>query len=203
MKESTSIHQRLKARETKRMVKATLKLPNGTKVEIDGSTEEVEQLLQMYASGPQAKTGKTDRSPGKRKTTSGTSTTGQDPSNENGSSTDITALVNCIKECDEAEAIETRILDRTSQVDRTLLPLYIVHEHMGNQAGLTSGEINKITTELSVPIAQPAASRTLSGAAAKYVIADGTRKRGKPLRYKLSRRGLKYLKSVLAGQADE
>ncbi|MDZ7749602.1 MAG: hypothetical protein U5K43_13035 [Halofilum sp. (in: g-proteobacteria)] len=30
----------------------------------------------------------------------------------------------------EAERIETKILDKASQVDRTLLPLYIVHEYL-------------------------------------------------------------------------
>lgn len=185
------------------MVKANLKLPNGTTVEIDGSTVEVEQLLRMYAGGVPSNPDTPEKASAKPKRARSKSPTGGDSRGENGASADITAIVNHIKECDEAEAIEERILDRTSQVDRTLLPLYVVHEYMGNRVGLTSGEINKVTTELSVPITQPAASRTLSGTAAKYVIADGTRKRGKPLRYKLSRRGQKYVKSVLAGQADE
>ena len=92
------------------------------------------------------------------------------------------------------------ILDRASQVDRTLLPLYLVHEHLGNAFGLSSGDVSKITTDLGVPVSQPNASKTLSGTAAKYVIGDKVRKRGQLVRYKLSRRGVQYLQTVIGGK---
>jgi hypothetical protein len=111
--------------------------------------------------------------------------------------------VNLTKTCDEAESIEAQILDRTSQVDRTLLPLYVVHEHLGNKFGLSSGDVSKITTDLGVPISTANASGTLSGTAAKYVMGDKVRKRGQAVRYKLSRRGVQYMKAVIAGKSDE
>jgi hypothetical protein len=83
------------------------------------------------------------------------------------------------------------------------LPLYIVHEHLGNAFGLSSGEVTKVTTDLGVPVSQPNASRTLSGTAAKYVIGDRVRKKGQPVRYKLSRRGVQYLQAVIRGTSNE
>lgn len=93
-------------------------------------------------------------------------------------------------------------MDRPAQVNRTLLPLYIVHEHLDNAFGLTSGEVTKVTTNLGIPISQPNASRTLSGTAAKYVIGDKVKIKGQAVRYKLSRRGIQYMKQVLAGKAN-
>jgi len=113
----------------------------------------------------------------------------------------LNEIITLIKDCDEAEAIETQILDRVAQVDRTLLPLYIVHEYLGDAVGLTSGDVNKITTNLGIPISRPNASSTLSGTASKYVIGDKVKVKGRPVRYKLSRRGVQYLKQVLAGSA--
>lgn len=58
-------------------------------------------------------------------------------------------------------------------------------------------------TDLGVPVSQPNASKTLSGTAAKYVIGDRVRKKGQLVRYKLSRRGLQYMQSVISGGANE
>lgn len=114
-----------------------------------------------------------------------------------------TEIVNLVKDCDEADRIETQILDGSSQVNRTLLPLYIVHEHLGNAFALTSGEVNKVTTDLSIPISTPNASNTLSGTASRYVIGDKIKKKGLAVRYKLSRRGVKYMKDLLKGPESE
>ena len=118
-------------------------------------------------------------------------------------SIDYTQIVNLVKTCEEAEAIEKQILNRDSQVDRTLLPLYIVHEYLDNAFALTSGEIGKITTDLGIPISQPNASRTLAGTASRYVIGDKIKKKGQAVRYKLHRRGVDYIKSVIGGSGNE
>ena len=110
---------------------------------------------------------------------------------------------NKTKECQEAEHIEENILDRTSQVDRTLLPLYIVHEYFDNAFELQSGEIATITAQLGIPVAQPNASRTLSGPASRYVMGNKPRKARQAVKYKLNRRGVKYLKAVISGESDE
>lgn len=175
------------------MAKASLTLRNGTVVNIEGTSQEVQQLLQFY-SVPPAKEG--ERPP------QGKTQPASKPAKSVASSetVDYAKIVNLVKECDESEAIEERILDRSSQVDRTLLPLYIVHEYLDNGFGLTSGEISKVTTDLGIPISQPNASTTLSGTGSRYAIGDKVKKKGQPVKYKLSRRGLKYLKAVLEGK---
>ncbi len=181
------------------MPKAALTLPNGTVIEIEGSTEEVRELLAFYGGTGSSGSGTPPKKPRKkapRKEAAPKESTESD-------AIDVTAIVNEIKSCDEAEAIETRILDKSSQVDRTLLPLYIVHEYFENGRALSSGDINKVTTQLSVPVSTPNASRTLSGTASKYVIGDSTRRQGSTVRYKLNRRGVQYLKSVISGDSGE
>jgi len=189
------------------MTKASLTLPNGTVVQIEGTVGEVRDLLQFYGAG----TG--HRAPAVRKPTArsrvrkagGERTSSKHTAGGPGeeSAPNLSEIVGLVKDCDKAEEIERHILDRASQVDRTLLPLYIVHEHLKNALGLSSGEINRITTDLGVPVSQPNASTTLSGTAAKYVIGDKVRKRGQLVRYKLSRRGLQYMQSVIGGRSDE
>lgn len=179
------------------MAKASLKLANGAVVTIDGTPEEVHRLLSLYSGGASAAgSAKAPRTPKKK-----ASARGQGLPSET-DSPDLNEIVNLVKNCDEAEALENKILDRASQVDRTLLPLYIVHEHMGNKFGLTSGEISTVTAELGVRVTQPNASTTLSSTAARYVMGDKVRKRGQPTRYRLSRRGLQYLKSVISGKGN-
>ena len=180
------------------MAKASVKLPDGTLVTIEGSTEEVGKLLNYYsdsAGGPSRRLPSRREAKKKANKTSGTK--------QEAATLDLSDVVNLVKNCEEAEAIEAQILDRTSQVDRTLLSLYMVYEHLDNEFALTSGDVSQVTTDLGIPISQPNASRTLSGIASRYVIGDKVRKKGQPVRYKLSRRGVQYLKSVLQGGKRE
>ncbi|MDY6948270.1 MAG: hypothetical protein SXG53_21390 [Pseudomonadota bacterium] len=193
------------------MAKASILLPNGTKVDIDGSAEEVASLLRLYGEGgkeelPGAKTQVLKVKRPRRNSARRGEAKAAGAAKAGVPSTDPTLLAqiaNIVKTCEEAEAIEEKILDKTSQVDRTLLPLYIVHDYFKNEHGLTSGDINKITTQLGIPISTANASNTLSGTASRYVMADSVRKQGVPVRYKLTRRGQKYVKAVITGQASE
>jgi len=178
------------------MVKATLELPNGTKVLIEGTPEEVKKLLEFYGGGATSIPKKSTRPSRKRTKQPQSSIT------EDGATPDLAGIANFVKNCDDAEDIETRILDRTSQVDRILLPLYIVHQHLDNAYGLTSGDVSQIISDLGVSVQQPNVARTLAGTASKYVIGDKVRKKGKAVRYKLSRRGVKYLSAVIQGEED-
>lgn len=176
------------------MAKASLTLPNGTVVQVEGTAEEVQRLLEFYGGKPAPAA--------KKQTRKVTAKIAAERSVEK-SAVDLAEIVNLAKDCDEADSIEKQILDRSSQVDRTLLPLYIVHEYLGNAFGLTSGEVSKVTTDLGIPISTPNASNTLSGTASRYVIGDKVKKRGQAVRYKLSRRGVQYMKAVLKGTGSE
>jgi len=179
------------------MPKASFKFPNGTVVTIDGTEEELKRLLALYGGS-----GKTPPSPPSKRKSTRRITQGPEETPPTGPA-DLAAIVTHVKSCNEVEAIEKNILDRSSQIDRTLLPLYIVHEYMNNAIGLTSGEIGKVTRELGIPISTPNCSKTLSGIASKYVIGDKVRKKGMPVRYKLSRRGVQYMKGVISTQTNE
>jgi len=182
------------------MAKATIKLPNGALVTIEGTPDEVYQLMEFYGgkeSSPGKTPAKTERIIVKKDAIQKADKTAAE------SRISLSEVINLVKNCDIAEAIETNILDKTSQVDRTLLPLYMVHEYLDNKYALTSGEISQITTDLGIPISMANASRTLSGTASRYVIGDKVRKKGQPVHYKLSRRGVQYLKSILAGNNSE
>ena len=184
------------------MAKASIRLPNGTSVLIEGTTDEVRQLLEFYGQvggAPKKSKGK----PSVRKATRSREAIGESKSSSETDQPNLAEIINLVKNCDEAEAIETQILDRTSQVNRILLPLYIVHQYQDNAFDLSSGNINKITTDLGIPIQTPNVSLTLSGSASRYVMGDKVRKRGRATRYKLSRRGVNYFKSVLKGSSDD
>ena len=175
------------------MAKANLILPDGTKVKIDGSAEEIHKFFQLYeGKSTQQASSKQPSTISKKKT------------KKKGQSKEITdyltQIVNTIKECEEANAIEENIIDRTSQVDRVLLPLYIIYKYMDNSIALQSGEISKITKDLGIPISQPNTSKTLSGTASRYVMGDRVRKAKHVVKYKLNRRGAKYLKGVIQGK---
>jgi hypothetical protein len=193
------------------MAKASILLPSGTKVEIDGTPEEVASLLALYGQGgaPGAKAELTGTTAKARRSRRPAARHTKDTSGARAAalpSTDpalLAEIANKVKTSDEAEAIEEKILDKTSQVDRTLLPLYIVHDYLDSKHGLTSGDISKITAQLGIPISTANASSTLSGTASRYVMADTVRKKGVPVRYKLTRRGQKYMKAVITGQASE
>jgi hypothetical protein len=176
------------------MIKANFKLPDGTIINIEGTSEEVQKLISFYSSEA-AMPARKNLKKGKESNISAGSSNRQSMIGA-----DLTTIVNLIKTCNEAESIEKSILDHTSIVDRTLLPLYIINKYEKNAYGLTSGEIAKVTAELGVPISQPNVATTLSGTASRYIIGDKIRKKGIPVKYKISRRGLQYLQSVISGK---
>lgn len=182
------------------MTKAHLTLLNGIVVQIEGTVEEVRGLLQFYASEHSGSKSDKSLSVEKRSARARSAEPGIGPVSGT-AGPNLSEIVNLAKNCDEAGNIEKQILDRSSQIDRALLPLYIVHEHLSNAFGLTSGDISKVTRDLRVFVDTPNVSGTLSGRASKYVIGDKVRKRGQAVHYRLSRRGLTYLQGVIGGLA--
>jgi len=183
------------------MPKSTIQLPDGTLITIEGSVDELRGLLDHYAQRATqhptpptvAKRPRAKHEPSR--TPSGSTSSSGGP--------DLSAIVNAIKSHEQAELIESNILDRTSQVDRILLPLYVLETSLGDTKGLTSGELSRITKELGVPVSIANASTTLSRTAARYVHGDRVRQRGQAVRYRISRRGKKYVEVLIAGETDE
>jgi len=173
------------------MTSAKLTLPNGTILTIEGTVEDVQKLVEFCgdSSAQSAISGKKTKSHNRKQS-----------SQTLHQKDHITQIVNLIKDCKESDIIEKTIIDKGSEVNKVLLPLYIIHEYMGNTIALQSGEISKITKELGIPISQPNVSSSLSGAASRYVMGDRTRKARQVVKYKLNRRGLKYIKDIIGGK---
>ena len=173
------------------MAKASLKLPDGTTVLIEGSPEEIKKIISLHR--PEAeKGGKITFEVGKPQGKSKQAVKRQEPP-------DISEIVNALKESEDAEQIEVNVLDRSSQVDRILLPLYIIHKDFPMCPGLNSAEIARVLSELGINIHQSNIANILPSTALKYVIGDKVRKRGRGggVRYRLSRRGIQYISSVI------
>lgn len=173
------------------MPKAVIKLANGTIVEIDGSPEEIKNLLGYYGLGGEAARKKSV--PVK----SGSLRQGRGPTVPD--EVELARLVNLVRTCEETEGIETHILDRPSEVNHVLLPLYIVHEQMDDAFGLTTVEIASVTTDLGIRVFRQNVLRTVKGSGARYVIGDRVRRRGQGTRYRLNRRGILYMRGVIRG----
>lgn len=108
----------------------------------------------------------------------------------------IIKIVNKIKNCTENDKIEKNILDKTSQSGRILLPFYICSKYFSTET-LTTGDIEKITTELGVKVKQPNVSKTIKKELHKYLESNKTRVKGVKTPYKLNRKGLKFFDSIL------
>ncbi len=177
------------------MAKASLTLPDGTRVIVEGSPEEIQKIISLHRPASSEVEQTKPRIKGRiRKKKEKVSEKGE---------VDLQSLVNTTKSSKEFDQIETNILDRSSVVDRLLLPLYIAHEYVSEQLALTSGEIAKFLSQFGVHIAQPNIAKNLSSTASRYVIGDTIREKGKPVRYRISRKGLAYMKTVIKGKSDE
>jgi hypothetical protein len=111
-------------------------------------------------------------------------------------------IVNLVKTCEEAEAIEKQILDTNSEVNRALLPLYINHKYLNDNFSLKTTQIAKITKDLGIPVTRQNALRALKYKGAKYVMSDDVRKPGQATFYRLNRRGIQYMRSIIQGMAN-
>ncbi|MGD0264740.1 MAG: hypothetical protein ABSD47_07250 [Candidatus Methylomirabilota bacterium] len=177
------------------MPKATVRLASGAVVNIEGTASEIKELLSLYGE-PLRERRAVSKAHALRQASS------KVPPADEKRDMSITEIVKHIKDCDEADDIETRILDTTSQVNRILLPLFVVQKHMRSKQALTTGDISAITKDLGIPIHIANVSNALKGSAARYVIGDKVRRKGQPVRYMLSRRGIKYLENVIKGKSD-
>lgn len=106
------------------------------------------------------------------------------------------AIVNKIKNCQEVDKIEKQILDKSSVAGRILLPFYVCFKYFPSQ-GLTTGDIAKITSELRVGVKTPNVSKAVTESLQKYLEGNSTRVKGKPVVYRLNRKGAHYFESII------
>jgi hypothetical protein len=173
------------------MPKATLTLSSGTLVTIEGTAEEVSRLLELHEV--------TEPRKFQNATSAEASGESKDQKDQHVPSFALHDIVNLVRDCDEAERIETRVLDGRSQVDRTLLPLHIVHKHLGDRFPLAASEIAEICKQLGVPVALENVAKMLRGPASKFVMIESG---GPPKRFKINRRGAEYFSSLLSEESQ-
>ena len=114
----------------------------------------------------------------------------------------ILLIVNKIKDCEESEKIDAQVLNKISLPAKVLLPFYICYKYFPEQ-GLTTGDIEKITSQLRVRVKVPNVSKAVAGSLQKYLAGDSIRGRGKTSRYKLNLKGAKYFESLLNSNEKE
>lgn len=171
------------------MAKSKISRPDGTLIEVVGSPEEIKRILELYSGHGEQKFA---AGPGKQKDG------GKKKKTQIENEEDVVIqIVQAIRNSDQSEKIETNILDQSSQVDRVLLPLYMVKKYISEDVKLTSGDIYNVLKQLGIKMALPNVSRTLSKTASKYVIPDSRRRQGGKNPYSLSHKGEKYFVALL------
>ena len=179
------------------MADASVKLANGTNITVSGTAEEIAKIMSLYN---QEQVSPAPRSVNKRKTSkSKPSTTPQQSSSEN-NAIDLASIVNTIKDCDEAETIEVKILDNADVMNRTLMCLYVNNKYFDSSPAMTTGDISKTLTQLGVPVATANVSSAIARKAKSYVMSDAVRTKGAVIRYKLNRRGIQYFEKLLGNE---
>lgn len=174
------------------MTKSTIKLPNGTVITVEGSLEDVAQLLNLYGEQGASTASVGGGTPKVKK-----EVTKQAQASAVEGHVDVLTLVNITKDADDFDDIERKILDNASQIDRVLLPLFITERSFGASATLSSGDVYKFLKEFGINMALPNVSKTLSSSAIKYVMTSSTRKKGASNSYRISRKGKQYVEKRL------
>ncbi|WP_411819539.1 hypothetical protein ABFZ85_12140 [Hyphococcus formosus] len=174
------------------MPSAEITLKDGTNITINGSTEEVARILSLYKSaGSQTK--KRSVSPNKKQDCSTKSS--ESPNQE----IDLAAMANIIRDCDQAEVFEAKILDQQDVVNRILMCLYVNKKYFSDHPPMTTGEISKLLKQLGIPVATANVSTAISRKAKAFVMTDAVRTKGAIIRYELNRRGMQHFEEIIGG----
>lgn len=171
-----------------------IRLRSGAKeIEIEGARADVDDLLNRWWQGSSDTTpgddddhddedGSTDRPSAKRPRakTRRNQKRSTEPTNSD-SSFDANSIVNEIKERDQFDAIERKIVRVAGErYNKIALTLWIV------DAPLTSGQIHRILESLDIRISLSAVSTTLKTNMSKFITSAQRRKGGPPATYRLT-----------------
>src|SRR5688572_3591500 len=118
--------------------KANICLPDGTKIELDGTLDELQKLTEhLHSRGAGAQPLKQPAytpPPAGRPADQAEGGGGDEEP-------DVARIVAIIRDCDEAEVIERKVLDKRDVLNRVLLCLWIVNKYVSPTMGLTSGDV--------------------------------------------------------------
>ena len=112
-------------------------------------------------------------------------------------SNDLTLpIVNKVADCDENEKIQSNILDQKNMEAKILLCFFISQKYFNN-AWLTTGDVQKITSGLGTKLTAGNISNKITEGTRQYLESGAVRKKGQPTPYRLNRKGAKYFESLL------
>ncbi|NOH02219.1 MAG: hypothetical protein HND47_09810 [Chloroflexi bacterium] len=173
------------------MAKASFKIPNGANVSIVGTPKEIQEFLALYTGTTEKLSSPTEERHIKKEDREISTEKKVKPEKA-----DVEKIIQLAKTCKEADSIGKYILDQTNEANRVLVPLYIVHEYLDNAFALSTSQISEVTIGLGAKVSRQNALRAVKFSAPGHVI----KLSGKSPRYKIHRRGLAHLKSVIAGE---
>lgn len=107
----------------------------------------------------------------------------------------ILSIVNKIGDCDESEEIQRKVFEQKSMEGKILLCFYISHKYFDN-AWLTSGDIEKITSDLGIKIDKRNVTNKIKELK-QYLESGAVRRKGQPTPYRLNRKGFKRFEEIL------
>lgn len=109
------------------------------------------------------------------------------------------AIVNKVGDCDESEEIQSKVLDQRSAEGKILLCFYISYKYFKN-VWLTTGDIEKITSDLGTKIAVGNVSNKIKKELRQYLESGTARKQGQPTLYRLNRKGVRRFEEIIYGK---
>jgi hypothetical protein len=110
----------------------------------------------------------------------------------------LAQIIASINDAENYDEIAKKVLDRSDRTARILLCYYFAERHPTKPA-LTTTDVERITSQLGVKIAQPNVAKVIRQGAGKYLTADRVRRKGIPVLYQINRRGIAAFERVVAG----
>lgn len=104
-------------------------------------------------------------------------------------------VVNKIGDCDECDAIQKQVINKRSAEAKILLCFYVSYKYFENE-WLTSGDIEKITSELGVKIHTKNVSNYLT-TFRPYLESGAIRRKGQPTPYRLNKKGVERFEEII------
>ena len=112
----------------------------------------------------------------------------------------VLSIINKVGDCGESEKIKLKVIDQRGMEAKILLCFYISFKYFHN-GWLTSGDIEKITSELGIKIDQRNVTNKLRELR-QYLECASTRRKGQPTLYRLNRKGVKRFEGILNKGGD-
>jgi hypothetical protein len=157
-----------------------------------------QKLAEMGVSGPETpgKNGDSERRSHRKKSAP---TSGQIRADDGQVADAVLAqIIASVNDADNYDHIARCVLDRADRTARILMCYYFAHQHQTDPA-MTTTDVERITSQLGVKIAQPNVAKVIRQGAGTYLTADRVRRRGQAVRYKINRRGIAAFEEIVAG----